>query len=64
MALDERLRIARVRSSIAVLASRSRSVCPQSISQLYERSLELGLGPKDMLDPRTIDALIDGVDAD
>jgi exosome complex component RRP4 len=48
---DERIKICRVRNSIAILCGASQTITPDSIMKIYRRSEELELTPKQLLDP-------------
>lgn len=51
---DDRLKIARVRNSIYALSQTYIPISPESISYIYQRSIELDLHPKDMVQPKYI----------
>lgn len=55
---DERLRICRVRNSIAALCSVSALISPDAIMAIYRRSESLGLHPKALLEQQAVAELL------
>lgn len=51
---DERLAVARVRNCVSALSRQSLTISPEAISSVYQRSLELEIEPKNMIDPESI----------
>ena len=60
---DERLRVARVRNCLLLLSSNDSLVTPDSLLSVYQKSLELGLEPKQFATapPDVIQALLFGL---
>jgi len=61
---DERLRIVRVRNSIAALHNAGAMISPESIMGLYERSEKVELPPKALLDPSVSRRFLQVVEGD
>ena len=49
---DERLRVARVHNAILLLSNANIPISPESITAVYQKSIDLGFHPKDILDNR------------
>jgi len=54
---ETREKICRVRNSIVALRTQFIAIYPDTIIDTYDASVELGLHPKDMLDPQHIDII-------
>ena len=54
---DERLNVARVANVIKCLSTLHRTITPEAISAMFQRSLDLKLEVKDLLDTENIEKL-------
>lgn len=58
---DERMKICRVRNAIYILSQVMIYISPETISSLYQISVDNLMHPKDMMKPESISFLVNSV---